>query len=115
MNRWVHISQVPEGVKVTMQGEFIQFEKQDLGIETVIDGMFQTKNVTQSVCDTLRSATNSIRVPILCRAVYAAHGAKDAKNPVNGELSWRDTFHAVGLFCGLNKRHIARLYYRSSK
>jgi len=98
----VHLTEVPDDVRNTMSLAFISWEKQDLGIETVIDAMTHSQYVTQQTCKTLRSTANSIRVPALCRIVKAAHPAR----------SMRTIFEDVALFLGLYEKSVQRLYYK---
>ena len=105
MNRWEHLTQVPEDVRLTMSTAFLTWEKQDLGNKAVVDGMIRAPHVTQRVCETLRSSANSIRVPELCRMVKAAHPSR----------SWRDVFQAVALFVGIHHKNIQKLFYLERK
>jgi hypothetical protein len=102
MARWEHLTEVPEPLKTTMSTEFIRWEKQDLGIETIIEGMFNAGCVTKAVCRTVNSATNPIRLPELCRIVKAAHPTESIRN----------IFIAIALFTGLSESYVRDLYYR---
>jgi len=101
MNSWEHVMDVPVDVRRTMANAFVPWEKQDLGIEAMVDGMLQAPYVTRATIQTLQETANSIRVPELCRMVKKAHPG----------LSWRDAFKAVALFCGLHHKHVQKLYY----
>jgi hypothetical protein len=98
---WDHISEVPVEVRQTMSKTFVKWEKQDLGVETLVDSMFMDEVVTRYTCRAQRVYANRLRVPLLCIAVKSAHQS----------LSIRSVFKAVGLFVGICPRHIARLYY----
>lgn len=105
MNHWEHLTQVPEDVRKTMSTAFIPWEKQDLGIESMIDLAIHAPKVTEIACRIVRSSANSIRVPELVVIVSTAHPA----------ISKRSVFRAVSLFVGLCERHVQRLYYSEKK
>jgi hypothetical protein len=105
MNTWAHLSQVPEGIRTTMIAAFAPWDRQDLGIDGMVDAMLQCPAVTQATGRALRSSANAVRVPALVRIVAGAHP----------ELSKRDAFQAVALFCGLYTRHVQRLYYTAGR
>lgn len=103
MSHWEHLSEVRDDVKATMCAEFIKYEKQDLGIGIVVDGMYHDKDITQRISAILSSVNNRTRIPELCVALKREHP----------ELSKRKVFNAIHLFCGLSEIHVTRLYYRS--
>ena len=98
---WHHLTEVPDDVRATMARAFAQWSRQDLGVEHLVDALLQDPKVTRQVVAWFGSSANARRVPDLCRAVKAAHP----------DISWRLTFRAVALFCGLYPRHVQRLFY----
>lgn len=105
MSRWMHLTEVPDEVRTTMSTTFLIWEKADLTIESVIDQMIKTPEITDSACRALRSAANKTRVPALCQVLNASHP----------ELSKRQVFMAVGLFLGLHQKHVQDLVYHFNR
>ena len=105
MNSWVHLTQIPEPIRETMTRAFVPWDRQDLGIEAMVDGMLQAPAVTAATTRAMRASANAIRVPQLVRIVAEAHP----------DLSIRDVFTAAGLYLGLYPRSVARLYYAERK
>ena len=101
MNHWEHLNQIPEPVRLTMSTAFATWERQDLGIETMVDLVLRDQAALNNARSALQHVSNRVRIPELCRVVHTAHP----------EWSWRDTFQAVALFTGLHSRHVARLFY----
>jgi len=101
MNQWTCLAEIPAEIRQTMAVTFIAWEKQDLGIESVLDLMIQNPRITHQVCQTVQTSFNAVRVPELCRVVHTAHS----------QQSWRDVFCAVALFTGMHCKHVQRLYY----
>ena len=99
--RWEHLTQVPDPIRATMSQAFAQWARQDLGVEHLLDLTLQNEHITRQVLAALVASANAVRVPELCQVVHAAHP----------EISWRQVFRAVGLFCGLHDRHVQRLHY----
>lgn len=101
MNTWEYLPDVPAEIRATMAAAFVAWEKQDLGVEAMVEGMIQCPAVTRATVQTLQSTANAVRVPELVRVVKRNHPG----------LSWRDAFKAAGLFCGLHHKHVQKLFY----
>ena len=102
MTRWEHLTQVPDPLRTTMLAEFIQWKKKDLGIETIIDCMYNDPSVARNMVKSNIVANNPIRIHGLCRTVKAAHPTESIRN----------IFIAVALFTGVSERWVRELYYR---
>jgi hypothetical protein len=92
-----------------MSTAFLVWEKQDLGIEAMLDGMIQTPAVTRATVQTLQASANVVRLPDLVRRVKAAHRFHPGTQK---RFSLTDAFCAVGLFCGLHAKNVQKLYYK---
>lgn len=98
---WDQLADVPTEIRTTMASAFNGWEKQDLSVESVVDAMIQSPDVTRATVRTLQASANRVRIPDLVRIVKTAHP----------RLSWRSTFRAVALFCGLHHKNVQKIYY----
>ena len=105
MTTWEHLSEVPPEVITTMKKVSAQWEKQDLGIEAVVDMAIQAPNVTKMVGRIVRYSANSVRIPALVQVLIMAHP----------NLSKRNVFIAIAIFTGLHRKHVQRLHYNERK
>ncbi len=102
MTHWTHLTEVPDPIRATMAKTFMPWEKADLGVDSMVNGIYQDPTVTELTGRALRASANRTRVPLLVKAVTAAHPT----------LSRRSVFCAVSLFLGLHEKHVQDLVYR---
>ena len=101
---WLGLSDVPPEIRETMSRLWVQWDRQDLALDSTLSLIHSNPTDAQQVGTVSRAIANRSRIPAFCEALHRAHG-----------LSWRATWHAIGHFLGLHPSHVQRLYYRGEK